>query len=94
MYSSWPGGASIKNLIIEYSDRLARFGYSYIERHLKHCGVEIIAITEKEPEDAHTELDGGLTGRSHVLFGPVVRGQGRQKSQTEVSGTDCGSGAG
>ena len=45
-----------KKLLIEYPDRLARFGYSYIERHLKYCGVEIIAIAEKEPEDAHSEL--------------------------------------
>jgi predicted site-specific integrase-resolvase len=45
-----------RRLIIEYPDRLARFSYGYIERHLKYCGVEIIAITEKEPEDAHTEL--------------------------------------
>ncbi|MGB9804816.1 IS607 family transposase [Desulfofundulus sp.] len=45
-----------KKLIIEYPDRLARFGYEYIERHLRYCGVEIIAIAEKEPEDAHTEL--------------------------------------
>ncbi|MGB9804635.1 IS607 family transposase [Desulfofundulus sp.] len=45
-----------KKLIIEYPDRLARFGYSYIERHLRYCGVEIIAIAEKEPEDAHSEL--------------------------------------
>lgn len=45
-----------KKLIIEYPDRLARFGYGYIERHLKYCGVEIIAIAEKEPEDAQSEL--------------------------------------
>ncbi|MQL54061.1 IS607 family transposase, partial [Desulfofundulus thermobenzoicus] len=45
-----------KKLIIEYPDRLARFGYSYIERHLRYCGVEIMAIAEKEPEDAHSEL--------------------------------------
>ncbi|MEW6459365.1 MAG: IS607 family transposase [Bacillota bacterium] len=45
-----------KKLIIEYPDRLARFGYEYIERHLRYCGAEIIAIAEKEPEDAHTEL--------------------------------------
>jgi len=44
-----------KKLIIEYPDRLARFGYSYIELHLMYCGVEIIAIAEKEPEDAHSE---------------------------------------
>jgi predicted site-specific integrase-resolvase len=45
-----------RKLIIEYPDRLARFGYSYIERHLKYCGVETIAIAEKEPEDAQSEL--------------------------------------
>ncbi|AQS59134.1 IS607 family transposase [Desulforamulus ferrireducens] len=45
-----------KKLIIEYPDRLARFGYSYIERHLRYCGVEIVATAEKEPEDAQSEL--------------------------------------
>lgn len=45
-----------KKLIIEYPDRLARFGYGYIERHLRYCGVEIIAIAEKEPEEAQSEL--------------------------------------
>lgn len=45
-----------QKLIVEYPDRLARFGYAYIERHLKYCGVEIIAIAEKEPEDVHSEL--------------------------------------
>ncbi|BCV21827.1 hypothetical protein hamaS1_18960 [Moorella sp. Hama-1] len=45
-----------KKLLIEYPDRLARFGYSYIERHLKYCGVEITAIAAKEPEDAPSEL--------------------------------------
>ncbi|MDN5347120.1 MAG: putative resolvase [Clostridia bacterium] len=45
-----------KKLLIEYPDRLARFGYAYLERHLKHCGVEIEITSQKEPEDAHTEL--------------------------------------
>ncbi|OAT86323.1 IS607 family transposase [Desulfotomaculum copahuensis] len=45
-----------KKLLIEYPDRLARFGYAYIERHLKYCGVEITAIAEKEPADAQAEL--------------------------------------
>lgn len=45
-----------KKLLIEYPDRLARFGYVYIERHLRYCGVEIIAIAEKEPEDTPSEL--------------------------------------
>jgi len=45
-----------KKLLIEYPDRLARFGYAYLERHLKHCGVEIEVTSQKEPEDAHAEL--------------------------------------
>ncbi len=49
-----------KKLLIASPDRLARFGYSYIERHLRYCGVEIIAIAEKEPEDAQTELERDL----------------------------------
>ncbi|PTQ53527.1 MAG: hypothetical protein HSCHL_2022 [Hydrogenibacillus schlegelii] len=37
-------------------DRLARFGFDYLERHLKFCGVEIEVISPKEPEEAHAEL--------------------------------------
>jgi predicted site-specific integrase-resolvase len=36
-----------KKLLIEYPDRLARFGYTYLERHLKHCGVEIEITSQK-----------------------------------------------
>lgn len=45
-----------RRLLIEYPDRLARFGYTYLERHLRHCGVEVEVTLEKEPEDAHAEL--------------------------------------
>jgi predicted site-specific integrase-resolvase len=45
-----------RKLLIEYPDRLARFGYAYLERYLKYCGVEIEITSQKEPEDAHTEL--------------------------------------
>jgi len=45
-----------RKLLIECPDRLARFGYAYLERHLKTCGVEIEITSQKEPEDAHAEL--------------------------------------
>lgn len=45
-----------KKLLIEYPDRLAGSGYAYLERHLKHCGVEIEVTSQKESEDARTEL--------------------------------------
>jgi predicted site-specific integrase-resolvase len=81
-----------KKLIIEYPDRLARFGYGYIERHLRYCGVEIIPIAEKEPEDAHSELVRDLlaivTSFSARLYG--ARGgkkirQGFRELITEVA---------
>jgi len=79
-----------KKLIIEYPDRLARFGYSYIERHLRYCGVEIIATAEKEPEDARSELVRDLlaivTSFSARLYG--VRGgkKVRQGFQELIAG--------
>jgi len=45
-----------KKLLVEYPDRLARFGYAYLERHLKYCGVEIEVTSQRETEDAHMEL--------------------------------------
>ena len=45
-----------KKLLIECPDRLARFGYTYLECYLKCCGVEIEITSQREPEDAHTEL--------------------------------------
>ena len=37
-------------LLIEYPERLAGFGYFYIESHLRYSSVEIIVIAEKEPD--------------------------------------------
>jgi len=79
-----------KKLIIEYPDRLARFGYSYIERHLRYCGVEIIAIAEKEPEDAQSELVRDLlaivTSFSARLYGARGGKKVRQGFQELIAG--------
>lgn len=62
-----------KKLLIEYPDRLARFGYAYLECHLKYCGVKIEITSQKELEDAHTELVQDLlavmTSSSARLYG-------------------------
>ncbi|WP_027719455.1 IS607 family transposase [Desulfovirgula thermocuniculi] len=71
-----------KKLLIEYPDRLARFGYAYLERHLKHCGVEIEITSQKEPEDAHAELVQDLlaivTSFSARLYGESLGRKVRQ----------------
>ena len=81
-----------KKLLIEYPDRLARFGYAYIERHLKYCGVEIIAIAEKEPEDAQSELVRDLlsivTSFSARLYGARGGKKVRQGFRELIAGVD------
>jgi len=81
-----------KKLIIEYPDRLARFGYTYIERHLRYCGVEIIAIAEKEPEDTQTELGRDLlsivTSFSARLYGARGGKKVRQGFRELIAGVE------
>ena len=81
-----------KKLIIDYPDRLARFGYSYIERHLKYCGVEIIATAEKEPEDVQSELVKDLlaivTSFTARLYGARGGKKVRQGFQGLIAGVE------
>lgn len=81
-----------KKLLIEYPDRLARFGYAYIERHLQYCGVEIIAIAEKEPEDAQSELVRDLlsivTSFSARLYGARGGRKVRQGFRDLIAGVE------
>ena len=43
-------------VLVEYPDRLARFGFEYLRWLARACGADIEVVAEKEPEDAHTEL--------------------------------------
>jgi len=47
----------VKKVVIEYPDRLARFGYEYLKFFLESFGVELVVINGKEnEEDRHKEL--------------------------------------
>ncbi|WP_138420945.1 IS607 family transposase, partial [Aquibacillus sediminis] len=48
---------NISYLIIEYKDRLARFGYRYLENHLNELGCKIIIIDEKEGNEEQELVD-------------------------------------
>ena len=45
-----------QRLLIEYPDRLARFGYRYLERHLNSHGVTIESTHVQEPKTSSEEL--------------------------------------
>jgi putative resolvase len=46
----------VKKVIIEYPDRLARFGYEYLKFILDAYGVELEIIHPKETEELQKEL--------------------------------------
>ena len=70
-------------IVIEYADRLARFGYTYLEEFAKVKGVAIEAIEQKEKQEADEEMVEDLisviTCFSARLYG--ARG-GRKVKQT------------
>jgi putative resolvase len=75
----------IQLLLIEYPDRLARFGYEYLVDLFRVLGVTVIVTSVQEPDDAHTELVKDLlaivTSFSARLYG--ARG-GRKVRETVV----------
>lgn len=46
----------IRYLIIEYKDRLARFGFNYLNEYCKSHNVEIIILEQKDIEDLNKEM--------------------------------------
>lgn len=44
-------------IIIEYKDRLARFGFAYLERYITDFGGEIIIVEEKEANEQQELLE-------------------------------------
>ena len=46
----------IQYLIIEYKDRLARFGYNYLETYCNSHGVEIITIKQQEKKELNEKM--------------------------------------
>ncbi|MHB1612071.1 MAG: recombinase family protein, partial [Sulfobacillus sp.] len=49
-----------QRLLIEYPDRLARFGYRYLERYLNSHGVTIESTHVHEPKTSSEELTDDL----------------------------------
>jgi excisionase family DNA binding protein len=68
----------VDRVLVEYPDRLARFGFEYLRWLARACGADIEVATEKEPEDARAELVQDLlsivTSFSARLYG--ARGAG------------------
>ena len=74
-----------QRLLIEYPDRLARFGYRYLERHLNGHGVTIESTHVQQPKISSEELTEDLltiiTAFSARLYGKRSQ-EFRQKAKT------------
>jgi excisionase family DNA binding protein len=46
----------IQYLIVEYKDRLARFGYKYLEKYCLSHGTKILVLEESDEKDLNEEL--------------------------------------
>ena len=45
----------VEKVVIEYPDRLARFGYEYLKFFLESFGVELIVLNGEENEEDRTK---------------------------------------
>jgi len=75
----------LERVVVEYEDRLARFGLGYIRRFLDAFGVELVVLNGKESEEVHRELAEDLVAivssfaaRSYGQWGRSRRSQGGQ----------------
>lgn len=82
-------------LLVEYPDRLARFGFPYLETLFDVLGVHIVVIANQEPEDAPAELVKDMlaivTSFSAKLYG--MRGGRRARAAMKAILAETGAGA-
>jgi len=75
----------VKYLVIEYKDRLARFGYAYLEHFCSSHGVTIIEVENKEEKSLNEEMVEDMisiiTSFSARLYGQ----RGAKKIQEELN---------
>ena len=69
------------HLLIEYPDRLARFGYEYLRELFDLLGVTIVATAPAEDEDEYQRLLGG-TVHEAAAFTIARRAEGRREPFT------------
>lgn len=80
-------------MVVEYKDRLARFGYNYLDTYCQSHGVEVITIEQREKKELNQEMVEDLisimTSFSARLYGK--RGSKKMKrtlSELEREGQD------
>ena len=63
----------IPYLIVEFHDRLTRFGLEYIKALLKEYGTELIIVEKKMSKDKMEELVRRFNNHNHILYRKNIR---------------------
>jgi len=79
------GRREIGVVVVEYKDRLTRFGFRYLERYFASHGVRIEVVNGEEPKDAHQELVEDLIALVSSFAGKFY-GIGSHKYEKVVEG--------
>jgi predicted site-specific integrase-resolvase len=76
----------VKKVVIEYPDRLARFGYEYLKFFLESFGVELVIVNGKDnEEDRHRELAEDLIAIVTSFAARVYGSRGGKKKNDNTS---------
>lgn len=71
-------------VVVEYKDRLARFGYAYLELFCKSHGARIEAIEEKASDDENEELVKDLISVVTSFSARIYGRRGGRKAKKEL----------
>ncbi len=69
----------LERVVVEYEDRLARFGLGYTRRFLEAFGVELLVLNGKESEEVHRELAEDLVAVVSSFAARIYGGQGGKR---------------
>ena len=85
---------AIRFLLVEYPDRLARFGFAYLQTLFDVLGVRVVVVSNQEPEDVPAELVHDMlsivTSFSARLYG--MRGGRKAREAVKAALKETGAG--
>lgn len=78
---------NIDKIIVEYPDRLARFGLNYILLHCKKSNVEVVYVEDKESKSLNEELVQDLISIVTCFSARLYGARGGKKIKNEIKKT-------
>ena len=74
----------IKYIVIEYDDRLARFGYNYLKEYAKSFNVEVEVVEHNEKKDVNEEMVNDLITIITCFSAKIYGSEGGKKIQKSI----------